>query len=153
MRVESGNYLPDLKSTLSQLDEQEIVKRIWGRDHTVWKPDPVEITNRLGWLNVIDRMREEIADLEAFSREIRDAGFQYVVLLGMGGSSLGPEVLNRTFGKIEGFPELIVLDSVDPDWIRKVAFKCTADEPEFHSPERRQALFMRKRFKGGLKHK
>ena len=120
MRIELGEHLTDLKAALSQLDEQEIVKRIWDKDHTVWKSDPTEITNRLGWLTVIDRMREEIAVLEAFSSEVREAGFLYVVLLGMGGSSLGPEVLRRTFGRQEGYPEIMVLDSIDPDWIKQV---------------------------------
>ncbi len=120
MHIELGKHLPDLEMILSKLDEQRIIKRIWDKDHTVWKSDPTEITDRLGWLTVINRMRGETAGLEAFSQEVRDAGFKYVVLLGMGGSSLGPEVLRRTFGKRDGYPELIVLDSIDPDWIKQV---------------------------------
>jgi glucose-6-phosphate isomerase len=115
-----GRYLVDVAATLADLEKRNVVQRIWQKDHTVWKPDPTEITNRLGWLAVTDRMQEEIAGLEAFSKEVRDAGFQYIVLLGMGGSSLGPEVLRQTFGKRDGYPELLVLDSIDPDWIKQV---------------------------------
>jgi len=115
-----GNYLADVEVTLADIEKKNVIQRIWQKDHTVWKPDPPEITNRLGWLAVTDRMHQEIADLGAFSKEICDAGFQYVVLLGMGGSSLGPEVLRSVFGKKEVFPQLIVLDSIDPDWIKRV---------------------------------
>jgi len=60
---------------------------------------------------------DRIDEIEAFSREVRDAGFRHLMLLGMGGSSLCPEVFSRTFGKREGFPELLVLDTTDPDTI------------------------------------
>ncbi|MFO8011581.1 MAG: glucose-6-phosphate isomerase [Dehalococcoidia bacterium] len=105
---------------LDALERQEVLRRIWGKDHTVWKPDPTEITNRLGWLNIVEPMSAHVSDLNEFSNEVIGAGFDHVVLLGMGGSSLGPEVLRRTFGRQEGFPELIVLDSVDPDSIKRV---------------------------------
>ena len=118
--ISLGSYLAEVEVALADLEKQNLIQRIWQKDHTIWKPEPTEIINRLGWLNVIDQMQEKIVDLEAFSHEVRDAGFQYVVLLGMGGSSLGPEVLRQTYGKIEGYPELIVLDSIDPDWIKHV---------------------------------
>ena len=89
--------------------------RIWRRDHTLWKPDPAEIADRLGWLQVTDMMGGQVADLEAFAAEVRAAGFRHAVLLGMGGSSLGPEVLRQTFGSAAGYPELMVLDTTVPD--------------------------------------
>ena len=89
---------PDIEATLVNLQKREVVARIWRKDYTVWKPVPEEIANRLGWLTVTDLMREQIPSLVSFAEEIRNAGFRHVVLLGMGGASLGAEVLRRTFG-------------------------------------------------------
>jgi glucose-6-phosphate isomerase/transaldolase/glucose-6-phosphate isomerase len=103
-----------------ETDRRRIVERMWGRDHTLWKPDPTEISNRLGWLTVTDAMSDELPDLKSFARDIRSAGFRHVVLLGMGGSSLGAEVLGKAIGPLSGYPELIVLDSTLPEAIRAV---------------------------------
>jgi glucose-6-phosphate isomerase/transaldolase/glucose-6-phosphate isomerase len=116
-----GKHLPDVEAALADLQYRSITRRIWQKDHTVWKPDPTEIVNRLGWLAVTDLMREIIPAIESLAREVRDAGFRNVVLLGMGGSSLGPEVLRQTFSSAPGYPELIVLDSVVPAWVQSVA--------------------------------
>ena len=89
---------PDVASALAGLEQSQVISRIWSGDHTVWKPDPTEITDRLEWLTVTDLMREQAPDLEAFAKEVKDEGFRHFVLLGMGGSSLGPEVLRQTFG-------------------------------------------------------
>ncbi|HAV10229.1 MAG TPA: glucose-6-phosphate isomerase [Dehalococcoidia bacterium] len=109
-----------IESALSDLDRRDIVRRIWQKDHTVWKPQPAEITNRLGWLTVADLMREHLAALQSFALDIANSGIKHIVLLGMGGSSLGAEVLRQTFGTTHGFPELIILDSTVPDSIRFV---------------------------------
>jgi glucose-6-phosphate isomerase len=109
-----GGCIDDIEATLANLKQRDIVGRIWRRDHTVWKPDPAEITNRLGWLTAIDPMRGQVSALQSFTNEVLEAGFGHVVLLGMGGSSLGPEVLRQTFGSEAGYPELIVLDSTLP---------------------------------------
>jgi len=106
---------------LASLERSRIISRIWSGDHTVWKPDPTEIADRLGWLTVTDFMREQLPELDAFVAEVRHAGFKHVVLLGMGGSSLGPEVLRQTFGSAPGYPELIVLDSTVPGWVQSVS--------------------------------
>lgn len=115
-----GEYLPDVETALTDLQERDVTGRIWHKDHTVWKPDPVEISNRLGWLTVSDQMSEGIPALSALADDVKTAGYRHVVLLGMGGSSLGPEVLRQTFGSAAGYPELIVLDSTVPTWIRAV---------------------------------
>ena len=112
---------PDVEAALADLDRRQVISRIWSGDHTVWKPDPSEIADRLGWLTVTDIMREQVPALEAFANEVRDEGFRHLVLLGMGGSSLGPEVLRQAFGHAPGYPELIVLDSTVPAWVRSVA--------------------------------
>ena len=119
--VSLGAYLPDVESALADLQRRQVISRIWTGDHTVWKPDPTEITNRLGWLTVTDVMCEQLPLMEAFANEVREAGFRHVVLLGMGGSSLGPEVLRQALGSAPGYPELIVLDSTVPAWVRSVA--------------------------------
>ena len=112
---------PAVASALADFERNQVISRIWSGDHTVWKPDPTEITDRLEWLTVTDFMREQAPMLEAFAKEVKDEGFKHFVLLGMGGSSLGPEVLRQTFGSAPGYPELIVLDSTIPAWIRSVA--------------------------------
>ena len=100
---------------LVELERADVPKRIWGRDPTAWKPDPgtPEISDRLGWLNVGEMMAQQVKPLAAFAEETRRE-FDRVVLCGMGGSSLAPEVLWRTFGPRTGYPALAVLDSTDP---------------------------------------
>ena len=110
-----------IETTLADLQRRDLVRRIWERDHTVWKPDPKEITDRLGWLNVTDFMREQVPALQAFAREVLNDGIRHVVLLGMGGSSLGPEAIRQSFGSASGFPQLLVLDSTVPDAVQAVA--------------------------------
>ncbi|MFC2069491.1 bifunctional transaldolase/phosoglucose isomerase, partial [Chloroflexota bacterium] len=118
--VSIGNYHSDVEAALADLGQRDIVRRIWRKDHTVWKPEPTEITNRLGWLSITDIMSEQLPLLQSFAQEVIDAGFRHIVLLGMGGSSLGPEVLRQTFGNAIGYPELIVLDSTVPASILSV---------------------------------
>jgi glucose-6-phosphate isomerase len=119
-KTDIGIYEADVKATLARLSNANIVQRIWQKDHTVWKPEPTEIMNRLGWLAVTDLMGEQVPMLQSFARDVRDAGFRHVVLLGMGGSSLGAEVLGQVFGSVNQYPELIVLDSTLPESIQAV---------------------------------
>jgi glucose-6-phosphate isomerase len=115
---------------LQQLDRDRIVERIWRRDHTVWKPDPTEITDRLGWLTVSDPMHDRIGELEAFAEQAA-AELETAVLLGMGGSSLAAEVFVRTFGSADGALELIVLDTTHPATIERVAGELEPDRTLF----------------------
>ncbi len=90
-------------------------RRMWAKDPTLWAPAGTpEITNRLGWLDLPRTMRAETAGLRAFAAEARDEGFSHAVVLGMGGSSLAPDVFARTFPPAAGFLELHVLDSTHP---------------------------------------
>jgi len=102
--------------------DEDVARRIWRRDPSLWggDADTPEISDRLGWLTVAETMLEHAPDLEAFVSECRDAGYTDVVLLGMGGSSLGPEVIRRSFGEIPGGLRLQVLDSTHPDAIKAV---------------------------------
>jgi len=113
--VELRAFDQSVARRLVELERADVPKRIWGRDPTVWKPDPhtPEISDRLGWLNVGEMMAPQVKSLTTFADEIRRE-FDRVVLCGMGGSSLAPEVLWRTFGRRTGYPALAVLDSTDP---------------------------------------
>ena len=105
---------------LEAMRRDRVVARTWEHDHTLWRPDPTEITDRLGWLDVLDEMRPHLDDLRAFATELVEAGFETVVLLGMGGSSLAPEVLYSTFGRGTNGLDLIVLDATDPAQVRDI---------------------------------
>jgi transaldolase / glucose-6-phosphate isomerase len=97
------------------------MQRLWQRDATLWTGDDED--KWLGWLDITE---EEIANpiqLRGLAKEIWSAGFKDVLLLGMGGSSLCPEVLRMTFGKIAGYPDLHVLDSTDPAQVKAFANK------------------------------
>lgn len=118
--VNMETLLPDMMKILSDFERNDVINRIWHKDHTVWKPDPSEINNRLGWLEVMDRMGDRIKDLESFAEEVKKDGFHHIVLLGMGGSSLGAEVLRQSIGNDAGYPQLIVLDSTSSAWIEAV---------------------------------
>ena len=97
---------------------EDVVKRIWRKDANLWKDDEASqkvIRNALGWLTVPDEMIGVVDELTEFAELIRQRGFQTVMVCGMGGSSLCPEVFARTFGRQPDYPELLVLDSTDPD--------------------------------------
>jgi transaldolase/glucose-6-phosphate isomerase len=116
---------------LQQMDRDRIVERIWRKDHTVWKDDPTQIADRLGWLTVSDLMRERIGELEGFAEQAATDGFETAILLGMGGSSLAPEVFARTFGFADGALELIVLDTTHPATIDRLADQLELDRTLF----------------------
>ena len=115
-----GDFGSRVGQRLDAFQRDEIVRRIWAGDHTVWKPEPDEISNRLGWLNIVDVMLESADDLKQFARTVADDGYQTAVVLGMGGSSLAPEVLHTTFGTAKGALDLKMLDTTDPTSIRAV---------------------------------
>ena len=111
---------PAVSEMLDGVKQQDVVARIWHKDHTVWKPEPKEITNRLGWLALPETMKEKVSELTSFAEEVRNAGYRHVVLLGMGGASLGAEVLHDTLGSGRGYPDFRILDSTVPDWVATV---------------------------------
>ena len=111
----------NVATRLARLEATGTIPRVWRNDHTLWNPDPAEITDRLGWLTAPTSMRPEAADLQALGKDLQQAAYRHVVLLGMGGSSLGPEVLRSVLGSAEGYPQLIVLDSTLPSVVREVS--------------------------------
>jgi glucose-6-phosphate isomerase len=120
-----------VEARLQSLAAQDIVPRIWNRDHTVWKPDPAEIADRLGWLSVHQEMRAEVPRLTAFAKEAAASGMTTAVLLGMGGSSLAPEVLHATLGSALRYLRLEVLDTTDPAQIASVEASLDLDATLF----------------------
>ena len=98
-------------------------ERLWAHDATLWSADPAHqkvAANRLGWLELPSRMEREIAELEGFAAEVAKEGYTHAVLLGMGGSSLAPEVLRQTLGAREDRLDLAVLDNTSPAAVRAV---------------------------------
>jgi transaldolase/glucose-6-phosphate isomerase len=112
---------------------EQVARRIWKHDPTLWGPrDQPEVANRLGWLQAPEIYAEEIDELEAFAAELAGEGYTDAVLLGMGGSSLAPEVLRLSFGERQhGRLRLQVLDSTDPTAILAVAQSITLDHTIF----------------------
>ena len=113
-----GGHIEQVRDGLTGLEKARTIRRMWDGDHTIWKPDPTEISNRLGWLTVPKEMTRKLSELKAFAADAAGS-FDHVVLLGMGGSSLGPEALSRSLGHAAGYPKLIVLDSTVPSSIRR----------------------------------
>jgi transaldolase / glucose-6-phosphate isomerase len=112
---------PAIVRRIEEAKAQDVARRIWRKDPTLWgREGQPELADRLGWLTVTETMQDMVTDLEDFAREVVEEGVADVVLLGMGGSSLAPEVLRRSFGQREGFPRLHVLDSTHPDAVRAV---------------------------------
>ena len=106
----------DVEKALDDWDANDKVRRLWQQDASIWTGS--DENKWLGWLNIAGEQLQTIRRFTNFAAEVRDAGFAHVLLLGMGGSSLCPEVISRSFGKIEGFPELHVLDSTDPAQVK-----------------------------------
>jgi glucose-6-phosphate isomerase len=101
--------------------DEDVARRIWQRDGTLWAPEgTAEVTDRLGWLTIADKLLEEADALDAFREECVADGLTDVVLLGMGGSSLAPEVFRLSYGQRDGGLRLHVLDSTEPLQIEAV---------------------------------
>lgn len=114
MQLQLGGYQSQYEAATADLRDNNIIGRIWDIDHTVWKDDPTEITNRLGWLRSGDVMADNLDRIQQLVESVQTDGYTRALLLGMGGSSLAPEVFARTFGIKDGYLDLSVLDSTDP---------------------------------------
>ena len=110
-----------LAARVKRAHDEDVARRIWQRDGTLWAPEgTAEVTDRLGWLTIADKLLEEADTLDAFREECVADGLTDVVLLGMGGSSLAPEVFRLSYGQREGGLRLHVLDSTEPLQIEAV---------------------------------
>jgi transaldolase/glucose-6-phosphate isomerase len=114
--------LPDklavaVKAAMGEWQMGGKMKRLWHRDASLWTGS--DEASWLGWLDIVDEQIAHRDQLRKVGEDVQSAGFEHVLLLGMGGSSLCPEVLRMTFGKIPKFPELHVLDSTDPAQVKE----------------------------------
>jgi transaldolase/glucose-6-phosphate isomerase len=110
-----------VQAKLKELRQTGFVRRLWAKDPTLWHSDPVHqkvIRNALGWLHVTEQQVHHLPRIREVAESVRAAGFKHALLLGMGGSSLCPEVFRMTFGVVSGFPELHVLDSTVPAQVK-----------------------------------
>ncbi len=120
-----GKIAEPVQDTLGRLDADTVATRLGKLDPSIWSDDKsvqAKISQRLGWLPTVPEMLDhaESGLFDSFANEVRRRGYRYALLLGMGGSSLAPEVLATVFGHREGFPELIVLDSTHPETIERI---------------------------------
>jgi transaldolase/glucose-6-phosphate isomerase len=112
---------PALIERVKQAQSEAVAKRVWQKDESLWGgPGVPEIGSRLGWLTISEKMLEHASELHAFVEQVKGEGFTDAVLLGMGGSSLGPEVIRRSYGQIPDGLRLHVLDSTDAGAVLEV---------------------------------
>jgi transaldolase/glucose-6-phosphate isomerase len=112
---------PAIVDKVKQASADGVAQKIWRHDESLWGgPGVPEIGNRLGWLTISEKMLEQVDELAEFVAEVRSEGFTDAVLLGMGGSSLGPEVIRQSYGDIPEGLRLQVLDSTDPEAVAAV---------------------------------
>ena len=115
-----GRFRERVDSRLALWHDEKVAQRLWGRDRTLWFDRPVEeLENRLGWLDLPSVDESHWGEWAEFARSAHEWGVERVVVLGMGGSSLAPEVLQRVLGERPGF--LSVLDSTHPEAIARQA--------------------------------
>ncbi|HEY1615264.1 MAG TPA: bifunctional transaldolase/phosoglucose isomerase [Rhizomicrobium sp.] len=113
-----GDAQKAVDAEIAQWTRQGKLRRLWAHDNSVWTG--ADEQNWLGWLDIANREAADLSALDAFAKDVRDGGFEHIVLLGMGGSSLGAEVIGLTLAGAKGQPTLHVLDSTDPDQIHTV---------------------------------
>jgi hypothetical protein len=99
-----------LDGALKRLASDDIIARIWKHDHTVWRPDPKEITNRLGWLKAPTAYQDQVARINALATEVQGEGYHSAVVLGMGGSSLAPDLFAHAFADRAEAPDSPALE-------------------------------------------
>src|SRR5436305_8546607 len=123
-RVNSLSYsLPEperaaVEQALDDWQRNDKVARLWQRDASLWTNS--DEPKWMGWLDAIEEQRANVGTLVSIAEEIKHEGFKHVLLLGMGGSSLCPEVTALTFGHQPGWPALSVLDSTDPPQVKAI---------------------------------
>jgi transaldolase / glucose-6-phosphate isomerase len=122
MELRLGEHGRAVEARLARWQEEDFARRLWARDPTLWSSEPLpELADRLGWLALPETMAAELPELERFGATLAAEEVRDVVVLGMGGSSLAPEVFARVLGPRPGHPRLSVLDSTHPDAVQGLA--------------------------------
>ncbi len=112
-----SSFASQIEVAWKRLGGQQFIKRLWDKDTTLWTSRPDEaaaIRNRLGWLSILPVMESATQEIVTFAQQVKQDGFTHAVLLGMGGSSLFPEVCRSIFGVKPGWLDLTVVDTTDP---------------------------------------
>ena len=129
MKLTLGKEQKLYEGKFQKLVDEKVIERIWKKDYMVWSNNPDEISNRLGWLDSPENSLKSLNEINEFVESVKAEGFTQALLMGMGGSSLAPEVFRLTFGVKEGYLDLDVLDSTDPGAVlekeRKLDFSKT----------------------------
>lgn len=118
-----GAHEASIAEWMEKIEKQSLVKRLWDKDASLWKKTPAahkDIKARLGWLSAPAAIKKSLSEITEFAAAVKAEGVRHVVLMGMGGSSLAPEVFQKIFGYAEGHPALIVLDGTDPAKVKSV---------------------------------
>ena len=131
VKLNLGKYENEFSAKLVEFNNEKIMQRIWEKDYTVWRNDPTEINNRLGWLDCSDVAKTKLNEINEFVEQVKSEGFTHALLLGMGGSSLAPEVFKKVFGVKSDFLNLSILDSTHPDQVNSMIDKYNSHKTLF----------------------
>ena len=123
VKLNLGKYENEFSAKFVEFNNEKIMQRIWKKDFTVWRENPTEISNRLGWLDCSDVAKTKFNEINEFVEQVKSEGFTHDLLLGMGGSSLAPEVFKKVFGVKKGYLDLSILDSTHPDQLKAMIDK------------------------------
>jgi transaldolase / glucose-6-phosphate isomerase len=119
----------EVAARLKDWDGQGGTRRLWAGDASLWTG--TDEANWIGWIGIVEQQLDDLSPLLHLQAEVKKEGFSHVLLLGMGGSSLCPEVWKETFGRVPGYPELLVLDSTDPAQVKAIEEKIDLDKTLF----------------------
>jgi len=118
-----GQYQPTVEAEINQLNSQDFTTRFWQKDATLWTQDAEaqqSIRSFMGWLDSPEVLSQAVADIKHFVHEVKEAGFQHVVVMGMGGSTMAPIVFQRSFHMGQGDLPLSILDTTDPGTVAEL---------------------------------
>ena len=119
----------EVKATLKTWDKDGGTRRLWAGDPSLWTG--TDEASWIGWIGIVEQQLDDLTPLKNLQAEVKKEGFTHLLLLGMGGSSLCPEVWRETFGRVAGGPELFVLDSTDPAQVKAIEDKIDLDKTLF----------------------
>ncbi len=130
-QISLDGHFEDVSETIGNLQKNGFLDRLWQKDYRLWSDEPVDIENRMGWLEIARTMQHEIGRIKDVADSLVREGYRKAILLGMGGSSLAPELFSQTFSASNSFLQLEVLDSTDPAKISAVRTSLNPQETVF----------------------